>query len=121
WQGRLEHKQGFLARIVDIGAELFAMTAVCAHAARRDPAEAEAAQMLADTFCRQSRLRVEALFKALWTNTDARDEKLTTRVLAGDLTWAEAGVLDVSEGTGPWIAEERHGPSTEPNVHRRYR
>src|SRR5699024_8658282 len=120
WQGGLEHKQGFLARIVDIGAELFAMTAVCAYAARRttDP---ESAQALADAFCRQSRLRVEALFKALWTNTDARDERLATRVLAGDLTWAEAGVLDVSEGTGPWIAEEHHGPANEPNVHRRSR
>ena len=121
WQGGLEHKQGFLGRIVDIGAELFAMTAVCAYAARREPAEAESAQRLADAFCRQSRLRVEGLFKALWRNTDARDEKLATRVLDGDLTWAEAGVLDVSEGTGPWIAEEHRGPSTESNVHRSYR
>ena len=29
WQGQLERKQGFLGRIVDIGAELFAMSAVC--------------------------------------------------------------------------------------------
>ena len=32
WQGRLERKQGFLGRIVDIGAELFAMSAVCMRA-----------------------------------------------------------------------------------------
>src|SRR5712691_11136928 len=32
WQGRLERKQGFLGRIVDIGAELFAMSAVCVRA-----------------------------------------------------------------------------------------
>ena len=32
WQGRLEHKQGFLGRIVDIGAELFAMSAACIRA-----------------------------------------------------------------------------------------
>ena len=32
WQGRLEHKQGFLGRIVDIGAELFAMSAACVRA-----------------------------------------------------------------------------------------
>ena len=37
WQGRLERKQGFLARIVDIGAELFAMSASCVRArAERD-------------------------------------------------------------------------------------
>src|SRR6266568_1846881 len=32
WQGRLEHKQGFLGRIVDIGAELFAISATCVRA-----------------------------------------------------------------------------------------
>ena len=32
WQGRLEHKQGFLARVVDIGAELFAMSAAVVRA-----------------------------------------------------------------------------------------
>ena len=119
WQGGLEHKQGFLGRIVDIGAELFAMTAVCAYAAR--PGADPSAQQLVDSFCRQSRLRVAALFRALWVNTDAADEKLADRVLAGDLTWAEAGVLDPSEGTGPWIADPHHGPTTEPGVRRRYR
>ncbi|MFE3288329.1 acyl-CoA dehydrogenase family protein, partial [Streptomyces sp. NPDC059233] len=29
WQGRMETKQGFLGRVVDIGAELFAMSAAC--------------------------------------------------------------------------------------------
>jgi len=29
WQGRLEYRQGFLGRIVDIGAEIFAMAASC--------------------------------------------------------------------------------------------
>ena len=32
WQGRMERKQGFLGRIVDIGAELFAMRAACVRA-----------------------------------------------------------------------------------------
>jgi hypothetical protein len=41
----------------------------------------------------------------LWQNTDAADERLAKAVLAGRHTWVEAGVLDQSEGTGPWIAE----------------
>ncbi|MEV7996869.1 acyl-CoA dehydrogenase family protein, partial [Streptomyces sp. NPDC086077] len=32
WQGRMETKQGFLGRVVDIGAELFAMSAACVRA-----------------------------------------------------------------------------------------
>ncbi|MGH3553268.1 MAG: acyl-CoA dehydrogenase family protein, partial [Mycobacterium sp.] len=42
WQAALEQKQGFLGRIVDIGAELFAMSAACvrAEAQRVDDPEA---------------------------------------------------------------------------------
>ena len=62
-----------------------------------------AARELADAFCGQARLRVEALFDALWSNTDDTD-RAGPAVLAGDYTWLEEGVLDPSEGTGPWIA-----------------
>jgi hypothetical protein len=31
------------------------------------------------------------------------------------------GVVDVSEGTGPWIATWEPGPSAKDNVARRYR
>jgi alkylation response protein AidB-like acyl-CoA dehydrogenase len=117
WQARLEHRQGFLARIVDIGAELFAMSAACSRAVMlSDPAAYE----LADAFCRQSRLRVETLFGALWDNTDDTDRRIAGRVLDGAYTWLEAGVIDPSEGTGPWIAPWTPGPATTPNLSRRY-
>jgi Acyl-CoA dehydrogenase, C-terminal domain len=121
WQGRLEFKQGFLGRIVDIGAEIFAMTATCVRAEMirsSDPAQGDAAYELADLFCRQSRLRVADLFRRLWTNTDDADRKLTERLLGGRYVWAEAGVLDPS-GEGPWIAQWEPGSSVVPNVHRR--
>lgn len=122
WQGGLEKRQNFLGRIVDIGAELFAMSACCVRAERQRAdghPGADAAYELADTFCQQSRLRVEALFDALWSNTDDRDRKLTRGVLDGRYSWLENGILDASEGTGPWIAEWTPGPSTEENVARR--
>ncbi|MFC9432944.1 acyl-CoA dehydrogenase family protein [Nocardia sp. NPDC057030] len=119
WQAGLEYKQNFLGRIVDIGAELFAMSASCmrAQALRTAGApEATAATELADAFCKQSRVRVRRLFDALWDNTDDDDRTLTRGVLTGRYTWLEEGVFDPSEGTGPWIAEWQPGPSTEQNL-----
>lgn len=118
WQGALEKKQGFLARVVDIGAELFAIAACCVRARMLAEQGQPGAGRLADAFARQSRLRVERLFDALWHNSDASDEALAKAVLAGEHTWFEADILDQSEGTGPWIAPPPTGPP-EQNVARR--
>lgn len=118
WQGRLEKKQGFLGRVVDIGAELFAMAAVCSRAQMLEDDVSNAAA-LADVFCRQARLRIERLFDALWRNTDGIDELLAREILEGRYTWLEADVLDISEGTGPWIAPSRRGDEPVPNMARR--
>ncbi|MCF2435589.1 hypothetical protein LV779_17730 [Streptomyces thinghirensis] len=58
WQGRMETKQGFLGRIVDIGAELFAMSAACVRAEhlRAEGDHGREAYQLADAFCRQARI-----------------------------------------------------------------
>ncbi|MFE3994389.1 acyl-CoA dehydrogenase family protein [Streptomyces goshikiensis] len=119
WQGRMETKQGFLGRIVDIGAELFAMSAACVRAEhlRAGGDHGREAYQLADAFCRQSRIRVEELFGRLWSNTDDLDRKVVEGVLSGTYTWLEEGVLDPS-GEGPWIADATPGPSTQKNVHR---
>jgi alkylation response protein AidB-like acyl-CoA dehydrogenase len=139
WQAGLEQRQAFLGRIVDIGAELFAMAAACSRAEmlRSDEArgresgqgesaqgragQGEAAYTLADVFCAQARLRVEALFDALWSNTDAVDRRLSRQLLDGDLAWLEGGVVDPSEGTGPWITSWTPGESSKSNVARHYR
>ncbi|MFJ8233803.1 acyl-CoA dehydrogenase family protein [Streptomyces sp. NPDC094448] len=120
WQGRMETKQGFLGRIVDIGAELFAMSAACVRAELLrggGDGHGREAYQLADAFCRQSRLRVEELFGRLWKNTDDIDRKVVGRVLAGAYTWLEEGVIDPS-GDAPWIADATPGPSRRENVHR---
>jgi alkylation response protein AidB-like acyl-CoA dehydrogenase len=124
WQAKLEYRQGFLARIVDIGAELFAMAASCSRAEMLradDPARGETAYQLAGVFCEQARLRVERLFDQLWSNTDDSDRRLADRLLDGHYTWLEDGVIDPSEGTGPWIAGWQPGPSAAENKARRYR
>ncbi len=110
WQGRLEHKQGFLGRVVDIGAELYAMSAACVRAKMlSDDAEHDAvddrqvggdgdrgAVELADHFCRAAERRVAQLFHDLWHNDDEKNYAAAQQVLAGRYTWAEAGVLDPS-------------------------
>ncbi|MBA9003394.1 acyl-CoA dehydrogenase family protein [Thermomonospora cellulosilytica] len=119
WQGALERRQAFLGRMVDIGAELFAMSAVCVRA-RMDAGSGGRGLTpyeLAGAFCEQARVRVEALFEALWRNTDARDSRLARRVLAGEFSWLEEGVLDMSI-PGPWIADSAPGPSRTADVHR---
>lgn len=124
WQAKLEHKQAFLGRIVDIGAELFAMAASCSRAEmilRTTPERGASAYELAEAFCEQARVRVDEYFDQLWRNTDDGDHEVSRRVLAGDYQWLEAGVLDQSEGTGPWIADATPGASSRENLHRKYR
>ena len=122
WQGRLERKQGFLGRIVDIGAELFAMSAACVRAQldatdTSGTGRAAVASELADLFCAQARMRAEELFGQLWSNTDAADSTLAEHVLAGRYSWLADGIIDPSI-PGPWIALAEPGPSKTENLHR---
>ena len=99
WQAALEKKQGFLGRLVDIGAELFAMTAVCVRAKMlldQGQAEGEGAVELALLFCRGSRRRVDHLFSQLWHNDDVANYEAAQKVLSGTYEWAEAGIIDPS-------------------------
>ncbi|MCC7195413.1 MAG: acyl-CoA dehydrogenase family protein [Gemmatimonadaceae bacterium] len=100
----LEKRQMVLFRAVDIGAELYAMTAACAKAASMaasggpgstaDAAAASGAVELADAFCRQARGRIEALFDALSGAHDIAMYRLAQRVLAGEHAWLEHGIVD---------------------------
>jgi hypothetical protein len=86
-----------------------------------DAERGRSAYELADAFCGQARRRVENLLDELWDNTDEADKRLTDSVLDGEYTWLEDGVIDLSEGTGPWIAGWQPGPSQAENVARRVR
>ncbi|MEU6201034.1 acyl-CoA dehydrogenase family protein [Streptomyces sp. NPDC047061] len=122
WQGRMETKQGFLGRVVDIGAELFAMSAACVRAEllRSQGDHGREAYLLADAFCRQARIRVDELFNRLWSNTDDLDRKVVKGVLGGSFEWLEQGIVDPS-GEGPWIADATPGPSRRDNVRRPFK
>jgi hypothetical protein len=102
----LERKQGLLFRAVDVGAELFAMAATCARA-QRDVKRGTAGRTpyeLADTFCRASRRRVEALFAGVIANDDAYNYGVARKFLDGRYTWLEQGVVHAPV-VGPDVVE----------------
>ncbi len=111
-QAKLQHKQGFLFRLVDIGNELFAMASSAARArtmaTERHP-EAASAMELADLFCRNSRRRVRQLFRELWSNDDAYKYRQALAVLDGRHAWQEDLLLERSGARAP----ERR-PAREP-------
>src|SRR3954447_10949497 len=100
WQAKLEQRQSFLGRIVDIGAELFAISAAVVYAdtiARETPERADAARELADLFCAQARRRADGLFHDLWSNDDDQGYETAMKLLEGRYTWLEEGVADPSD------------------------
>jgi hypothetical protein len=118
WQARLEQKQAVLGRIVDIGAELFAISAAVVYAqtiASEQPARADSAFELADLFCRQARSRADGLFSELFSNEDDANYKLAQQVLEGRHEWIEEGIVDPAElgpdGGGPQVAGQHDGTS----------
>ena len=111
----MERRQAFLGRVVDIGAELFAMTAACVRAAAEHRPEGTE---LADLFCRQARLRVRTLFDELWRNTDGRDAGLARNVTEGRYAFLENGVIPLP-ADGVWVAPWAPGGPTATDVRRR--
>ena len=106
WQAGTEKHGAFLGRIVDIGAELFAIAAAVVYAQtaiREHPERAAETQELADVFCTQAQHRAELLFHQLWNNADEPNHRLALDVLKGRHSWLEEGIIDPSAGDGPMV------------------
>jgi alkylation response protein AidB-like acyl-CoA dehydrogenase len=111
---KLEKRQAVLGRLVEIGAELLAMTAACSRAQAmtelapsaakggrtvgRSDGQAEGEREtgpvdLADLFCRHARRRVEERFEAVFDNEDAATYRVAQQVLRGEHGWLETGMV----------------------------
>jgi hypothetical protein len=89
---KMERKQLFLFRLVDIVNELFAMSASIARAValqKRGAPEAAAAIEAADMFCKKSRRMVKQRFNELWRNDDDAKVAFSRQILKGEHTWME--------------------------------
>ena len=89
---KLERKQAVLFRAVDIGSELFAMSAACVRARMLEQKGQPEAIALADTFCREARRRIDNLFSNLYGANDDNMYKLAMSVLKGEHAWLEHGI-----------------------------
>jgi alkylation response protein AidB-like acyl-CoA dehydrogenase len=103
---RLEKRQTVLGRLVEIGAELLAMTAACSRARamaadRWTGGQADGSEPgpvdLADLFCRHARRRIEERFDAVFDNDDVATYRVAQQVLAGQHGWLESGMVKAAE------------------------
>ncbi|HTL72970.1 MAG TPA: acyl-CoA dehydrogenase family protein [bacterium] len=97
---KLERQQLLLGRFVDIGAELFAITATCLRGARLlNSQNANAGEQnlpgLIDYFCSAARLRIEQHFHDLHHNSDPAGYRLAQKLLAEKFSELEAGIVQV--------------------------
>jgi len=113
YQIKLADKGAFLGRIVDIGAELFAIASAVIYAetiGREHPERRQQAIELAELFCNQARHRSDRLFHELWSNNDDNNKTVALKLLDGNYTWLEDGIADPS-GEGPMIPPEPPMPA----------
>ncbi len=93
---KLEKKQAVLFRMVEIGAELFAIATSCAYAAKlRGQNGADSGPIkMADIFCRHARRRVDATFERIFDNDDDATYRFAQEVLEGRHSWLETGIAE---------------------------
>jgi hypothetical protein len=91
---KLEREQLLLGRFVDIGTELFAMTATCLRVEKLS-GEGQGGDVLplAEFFCRSARRRIENGFRRVKKNDDHDGYKLAQTALDGKLTAVERGIV----------------------------
>jgi hypothetical protein len=94
---KLERRQMVLFRGVDIGADLFAMTAACVRAQMLAQQGNTEATELADLFCREARQRIKTNFQRFYGKNDAAIYKVSQHVLDGRHAWLEQGIVGIME------------------------
>jgi hypothetical protein len=87
----LQRRQLVLGRLVDCGAELFAIGAVLARAA--SPAVPAESIAVAELFCRQARRRIATLRRDLYNNDDVDNYRFARSLLDGRFAWLTDNIV----------------------------
>jgi len=98
---KLERRQLVLFRAVDIGAELFAMTASCVRARMLAKQGNREASTLADLFCRAARVRIGQLFDSFYGDFDGEMYRVAQQVMRGEHAWLETGIISLLDEHAP--------------------
>jgi alkylation response protein AidB-like acyl-CoA dehydrogenase len=110
---KLERRQMVLFRGVDIGADLFAMTAACVRAHMLAQEGQHQATELADLFCREARQRIRTNFARFYGKNDSMIYRVSQRVLAGHHAWLEEGIVGLMSDEVPAPSGSKGGRATQ--------
>jgi alkylation response protein AidB-like acyl-CoA dehydrogenase len=113
---KLEKRQMVLFRAVDVGAELFAMSAACTRAHMLAQKGDANAIDLADVFCREARLRIADHFRNLFGPNDGALYRLSQGVLKGEYEWLEQGIIPVAEPRPSGGTAESRSATRQPEL-----
>ncbi|MCU1244582.1 MAG: Butyryl-CoA dehydrogenase, partial [Acidobacteria bacterium] len=94
YQAKLERKQLVLFRIVDIGTDLFAMSATISYAAMLAKQGNKNAMDLADVFCHEASKRIDFNFRTLFDNYDEKEYRVVQQLMKGEYEWLEGMLVE---------------------------
>lgn len=104
--GKLQYKQAFLFRVVDIGAELFAIAATVSRAKKLQDSGQRETTEIANIFCQNATRKVKKLFSDLWSNNDQEKYKFARSIMDENYTWLEKGTVGLDMGEKKTVAPE---------------
>ena len=105
YQAKLERKQMVLFRIVDIGTDLFAMSATISYATMLAKQGQPNAVELASVFCAEARQRIEFNFKHLFDNHDEEAYRVVQDLMKGEYNWLQGTLVQGVMPTSHQIEE----------------
>jgi alkylation response protein AidB-like acyl-CoA dehydrogenase len=105
FQAKLERKQMVLFRLVDIGTDLFAMSAAVSYATMLAKQGHPNAVDLADVFCKEARMRIDYNFDHVFDNHDEESYRLVSNLLKGDFDWFRGQVVEPVMPTAEQLEE----------------
>ena len=101
FQAKLERKQMVLFRLVDIGTDLFAMSAAVSYATMLAKQGHANAVDLADVFCKEARMRIDYNFEHVFDNHDEESYRLVLNLLKNEYDWFRGPMVEPVDAVMP--------------------